>query len=343
VSDLLLLFKFISPAPFVAPVEALLFVKRAQTFLGSNITLAELDYILRHDFVPGSLIAPDDTAIASILGDLRSLLQRIALDNTLVPDTVDKNGDLLKKKLALLSWDSSVINQFVAILGSSGSFNVQLTAQPAGNVIFPNGSDPNYVIPKDLQSKVNFDPATLILTFRGVMTVDEKTLLLNPQAILPAEVSAQLQLLFDAPRIFLARNVNSFSIADYQTPLSQLPASITIPLNSRVYFDSAAGVLHSKGALTSAERDALISLAQDPSTQQPFISAVNALFTLPPSVTPQQSDTFITSNDVSSLFDYASNASGNITSLTRFTFVLQKLLPYLLNAPSDQAVTQTLI
>lgn len=166
VSDLLLLFKFISLAPFVAPIEALLFVKRAQTFLGSNIALAELDYILRHDFVPGSLIAPDDTAIASILGDLRSLLQRIALDNTLVPDTVDKNGDLLKKKLALLSWDSSVINQFGAILGSSGSFNVQLTAQPAGNVIFPNGSDPNYVIPKDLQSKVNFDPATLILTFR---------------------------------------------------------------------------------------------------------------------------------------------------------------------------------
>jgi len=175
------------------------------------------------------------------------------------------------------------------------------------------------------------------------MTVDEKTLLLNPQATLPAEVSAQLQLLFDAPRTFLARNVNSFSIADYQTPLSQLPASITIPLNSRVYFDSAAGVLHSKGALTSAERDALISLAQDPSTQQPFISAVNALFTLPASVTPQQSDTFITSNDVSSLFDHASNVSGNITSVTRFTFVLQKLLPYLLNVLSDQAVAQTLI
>ena len=138
--------------------------------------------------------------------------------------------------------------------------------------------------------------------------------------------------------------MQSFSIPDYSTALASLPQGITLPIKSKVYFDPLAGLIHSKGALSTAERDSLVALATDLPAQQPFADAIQKLYDLPSSFSPAANDTFLTANDFSNLFDHTTDSSGNpIMPTSKFITVLRKLLPYLLNTLSDQAVTQTLV
>jgi Neuraminidase-like domain/Salmonella virulence plasmid 28.1kDa A protein len=344
VSDYLSLFKFLSTTPFSTAFDTINFVLRAQKIINSGFTIEEMNYLLRYSFIPGSLVALDDTTIGTVLDSLRSQLQKITVDNTLNTASVDKNGDIVKSKLSLLSWDPQVITQITGILSNMSSFQVQLASRPQDDVIFPKATDPSHSISADIQGKIAYDPSSLILSFRGVMTVDEKTALLDPQAGLPAPVSSQIQSLFDAPRNFFTRYAQAFSIPDYSTPLTQLDPGISIPIKSKVFFDPLLGMLHSKGALSSSERDSLVSLATNLPAQQPFVDAVQKLYNMPVSFTPAANDTFLTTSDFSNLFDHATDSSSNaITPTSRFIYVLQKLLPYLLNTLSDQAVTQTLV
>jgi Tc toxin complex TcA C-terminal TcB-binding domain/Neuraminidase-like domain len=267
---------------------------------------------------------------------MRAGLQKIAVENTFSADpanpagaTIDANGDLTRKKLALLNWDSALIAQVITTLNDTRTYSVTLSALHTG-----------IVFPAELQNTLAYDSDTHILSFARAMTVAEKNMLLTrPNADVPFMTA--IKALFDAPRTFIARNLHSFSVPEYQVPLAGLPAGVSIPaaLWRKVYYNSTTKDLHSLGALTESERGTLLALSNDAAYQ----TAVNALYDAPNSFTPTDAETFLLPADSSAFFDSATDGSGApITPETRFRLVLQKLLPYLRTTLSHNLVIQHL-
>lgn len=123
----------ITPAPPRAPAPAtaatLLFVEKVKALRASGFTIEELEYLLRHDFHPLSVIAPSEDAIAATLDEIRAGLAQITAENTLHEDpggpegvTADPDGDLTRKKLAALNWDTALIEQVIATLNGSVTY-----------------------------------------------------------------------------------------------------------------------------------------------------------------------------------------------------------------------------
>jgi len=345
ITDYLSALKLVSSTPFASTATVVLFVERVQKLQNSPFSLLELNYLLRHDYSDASGVAPTDDGIALLLEAMRAGLQKIAAENTFSADpanpagaTIDTNGDLTRKKLALLNWESALIAQVITTLNNTRTYSVTLSAL-----------DPGIVIPAALQNTLTYDSDTHILSFARAMTEDEQHQLLshnvNPNDNGP--FMAAIIALFDAPRTFIARNMHSFSVPDYQAPLAGLPASVTIPsaLWRKVYYNSTTAVLHAQGALTESERDTLLALstnAADPNNAA-YRAAINALYAAPDSLTPTDTDTFLLPADSSAFFDSASDGSGApITSERRFSLVLQKLLPYLRTTLSHNLVIQQL-
>ena len=146
VRDYLSLLKLVDDKPFKSTLNTVLFVERVETLKESGFSVAELDYLLRHAFEPAAGIAPTDEEIAFILDDIRGGLQKIATENTFAEEaadpngaTTDPNGDLTKKKLALLNWDTAVIERAVAVLGDTATFEAQLGSLAPG-IVFPEAA-----------------------------------------------------------------------------------------------------------------------------------------------------------------------------------------------------------
>lgn len=342
ITDYLTALKLVSSTPFASTTSVVLFVERIQKLQNSPFSLLELNYLLRHDYTVASGVAPTDDEIALLLSEIRAGLQKIEAENTFIIDpadpagmTIDANGDLTRRKLALLNWDSTLIAQVIATLNDTRGYSVPLTALNA-SIVFPAA----------LQNTIGYDSSTQTLSYARAMTIAEKTQLLAlPGADAP--FIAAINALFDAPRTFIARNMHSFSVPDYQAPLAGLPASVTIPgsLWRKVYYNSTTAVLHAQGALTSDEQATLLALstnAADPNDAA-YKAAINALYAAPDTFIPSASDTFLLPADSAAFFDSATDSSGApITPETRFARVLQKLLPYLRTTLSYNLVIQQL-
>jgi hypothetical protein len=346
-SDYLLMMKFVDVDPFATSIATLDFTRRSNSVLASGFSLTELDYLLAQSYTPGSSVRPDDITIGSIMDSLRGNLQKIATDNTLQPDKIDQKGDLLKAKLAVLSWESEVVTELVSVLNNTASFTVTFQAATTPiEAIFPPNQLATYPVSQELQSRFSFDAATQKLTVRGAMTLDEKTALLSTAAGLSQQVLDGIAVLFEAPRKFLSRNALTFDIKEFNAPLAALPPDVIIPiaLRQKVYFDAENLLLKSNGVLSESQRDALLegSPTQDPSNA--YIVAVTALFSAPdaPPTSPVVNP-FLSGADVVGLFDADVDRGEANTPFRRFKYVLERLLPYVLNTQSDEAVTHVLV
>lgn len=346
ISDYLSALRFISIDPFRRPAVTLDFCKRCRNILASGFTVTELNYLLAQEYIQGQRpVNMDDIAIGSALDGLRARLQKIMVDNMFQPAMVDDKGTSLKAKLSILSWEPEVIAQLISILNNTASFEVVLNATQPVDSIFPDHQDPSYPVSKSLQDKISYDATSGKATFRGVMTVDEKTSLLSSSAGLPQPFVDQVDNLFQAPRQFIARNASTFEVKQYSARLDALPTGMQIPvsLQQKVYFDSGAQALVSKGALSNRERDLLISAAESAAPSQAYVDAVEHLFTAPDSANPSPAEAFLTKADISMLFNSTIDQGTENTPYRRFQFVFELLLPYVLNTQADEAIARTFI
>jgi len=184
--------KLIDSTPFATTEETIKFVQQSEKIIASGMSVEDLNYLLRHDFTATSTIAISDPAIAMVLDSLRAETRKVAAENTFVAvtsggnvATTDPNGDLTKRKLALLNWDTAIIEQLIALLNSTSPsaadiamvkrhmnrfsvprFDVQLNVLPA-EVVFAGA----------LKSKIYYDSGANRLSFVGVMTEAERNTL----------------------------------------------------------------------------------------------------------------------------------------------------------------------
>jgi receptor-binding and translocation channel-forming TcA subunit of Tc toxin/ABC toxin-like protein/neuraminidase-like protein/putative peptidoglycan binding protein/virulence plasmid A protein len=144
VQDYLKALKLISANPFASTIETVMFVEQAGKVRASGFSMPELDYLLRHEFTQSSGIAPNEEAMAVVLAEIRNGLQKIAAENTFSenPDdpngvTTDPKGDVTRQKLALLRWDSALVEQVAATLNGAVTYETRLDSLPDG-LVLPN-------------------------------------------------------------------------------------------------------------------------------------------------------------------------------------------------------------
>lgn len=323
--------ELIAADPFATTSATLEYLRQIETIRRSGFSVEELDYLLRHQFEPASRLAITDEEIVDLLDVLRADLRAIAADQTFVeastdPDaaTSDPQGDLTRQRLALLNWDTAVIDQIVAVLNDTFTFSTTLAALP-----------PAVVIPQALVEKVVYDAGAQQLRCTGTMSSAERTLLTSPPNTDAGFVGA-VGALFNAPREFIRRHMRRYSVPSFETRLTAMPTGVRIAdvLKAKCYFDAAAERLRFVGVMTEAERGIL----KRDVTDTTYRDAIDTLFNAPANVTLPASDAFITTaglDDIAALF-----ASAQTDPQERFLLVLRKLMPYLKATLSQFAVTQ---
>lgn len=179
--------------PFATTTDTVIFVETMDKVRESGFTFDELDYLLRHAFVPESTISPSNEAIAIVLSELRAGLQKIGEENIFRADaddpagqTTDLNGDLTRQKLALLNWDGDWVEEAVDTLSGAVTYEAPLAALPAG-VVLPNPTNlytvnlaalpAGFAVPQSLRDVVGFDAANRKLTAARVLDGAERRVL----------------------------------------------------------------------------------------------------------------------------------------------------------------------
>ncbi len=328
ISTYLSTLKLINSTPFATTTDTVSFAQHSAKILASGFSIEDLNYLLRHDFAATSPIAIGDEAIAVVLNSLREEVRKVSAENNFVEAssdatsaTNDPNGDLTRRKLALLNWDTALIEQLIAIL--NGAFT--------GETGLDNLA-PGTVIPESLRGRLTYDSVAKQLRFTGVMTEAEKTLV-NDQNAGNQPFRDAVNVLFDAPRRIVSRHMSRFSIPRFAESLDPLPTNIIFSgtLNSKIYYDNAEKKLKFIGVMTEAERKLLLAL----STDSAYRTVIEKLFEAPDENPPAATDLFLTSSDVATLFDDADTAPPS-----RFLLVLEKLLPYLRATLSERIVIQ---
>lgn len=320
----------IAPNPFATTADTLRFAEQVDKIRGSGFKVEELDYLLRHQFPPASSIAITDEAIALVLDSLRDGLRKIIAENTLIEAssdasaaTTDPNGDLTRTKLALLNWDTTVIEQIIAVLSGTFSYQADLAVFP-GNLIIPNA----------LKNKLSYDAVGARLKFTGIMTAAERTSLTQLQNA-SNEFQTAVQNLFEGPKRIVSHHMRRFSVPRFEVTLDDLPTDLRIPeaLKDKFYYD--AGKLYFIGVMTESERSLLTNLSADTT----YKSKITTLYNAADNTAPPSTDVFLTTgqtnSDLFELFDVP-----NSTAQSRFLVVLRQLLPYLRGTLSERFVVQ---
>ncbi|KAJ9643644.1 hypothetical protein H2199_004323 [Coniosporium tulheliwenetii] len=323
ISDYLIVQQLMTGDHFQNPTTTVRFVERAQNIMGSPFALSKLGYLLRHSLPrePTEVVAASTDAVALILDDLRAILQQIRADYTYSPDIVDDKGEKTKNILALLNWDPAVITTAVGILNDAVTYDTSFL-------------QPLPAIPEAFQSVLAYDEATPTLSFSRVMSQEERDELsgLSPAQNWKEAIAA----LYEKPRSFILRNMGTFSVRKYSAPLRAMPSGIEIPsaLSKKVYWDRIGMTIYAVGALTESERDSLL-VGVSPGD---FMNAINQLYDGPNNINPASTDSFI---DDETDLPFLLNTPA-VTAAQRFSRVLSKVLPYLLDTLSDQTVKQKL-
>ena len=320
------LLQLVSVAPFSTTVETLRVVRQVALIRASGFTIEDLDYLLRHQFTTGSPVAITDDEIAVLLDSLRVDLRAVDAENTFVDAatdadgaTSDPSGDVLRAKLALLNWDSAVIDQVVGALNDTFTYRTNLTALAAG-----------IVVPDALKNRLTYDAVDRQLRFTGAMFAGERTLLTNLQNADAGFVTAVGEL-FAAPRAVVSRYMRRFSVPLCAAPLDPFPANVKIPdaLKGKCYYDAVEKKLRFVGVMTDAERALLLKASADPD----YATAIGVLYAVPVNSAAAAADAFLTSADAATLFDNPAT-----TSQARFLLALRQLLPHLRATLSERVV-----
>jgi hypothetical protein len=305
----------VDPFDIVNTGNTLRFTELAAKVRASGFNLAELDYLLRHNVSSISVVPPTEASIALALDEIRQGLQKINDEIALVPDIT---GDITRKKLSSLEWNSAIIEEAVATLNDAVVYEAPLAS--LGGLVFPT----------PLQSKISYDTAAHVLRYQGAMTVPDKTSLDGLSNV--SDYHTALQSLFDAPRTFVSTQMRAFEIPTFPALLPVLPA-IVFPdeFRGRIFYDASAQQLRFVGFMMTRELTALLNLSTAPGYQ----SAINALFAASGSFVPDPENAFLTLAEVALLFDAP-------TAADRFQIVLGKWLVQVRSSLIKQKLSEAL-
>jgi Tc toxin complex TcA C-terminal TcB-binding domain/Neuraminidase-like domain/Salmonella virulence plasmid 28.1kDa A protein/Putative peptidoglycan binding domain len=237
--------KLINPTPFTTTDDTMKFVQDSERIAAAGFSVEDLNYLLRHDFAPTFPIAISDTAIAAALESIRSEVQKVAADNNFVavssggtPATSDPNGDLTKRKLASLNWDTTIIDQLIAALGNASpeTADVDLVKRHMSRYSVPRFDVELHELPREvvftgeLKNKIYYDSANDRLHFIGVMSVAESTALsaLSTDATYKQKITELFDLADDNPPtgsdVFITSTEADTMFASGSTPAARFVA-----------------------------------------------------------------------------------------------------------------------
>jgi hypothetical protein len=308
----------VDPFDVAHTANTLRFAELATKLRASGFSLAELDYVLRHNVSSFSAIPPAEAGIAQVLDEIRKGLQKIDDETAVTPDP---GGDSTGKKLALLLWESSVIEQAIATLNDAVVYGSPLASLPAG-----------LVFPASLEDKISYVSAATIpvLRFKGAMTTAELASLLGLSVV--SDYHTAVQDLFAAPRAFVAAQMRAFEIPTFSAPLATPPPMIPDEFKGALFYDASGQLLRFVGFMTMEQRDTLWGV----STVSSYRAAITGLFTSSAAFVPAPENTFLIPSDVSALFDIT------IPAAERFHIVLEKLLSHLRAQSRNSLIKQKL-
>jgi hypothetical protein len=333
VRQFITLLKLLNPLDaFSTPDNTLSFISKVEKIQGSAFSIDQLDYLLRHEWLESSGIAPDPVDISTFLTQLRTGLNKIYSETQISahPDATELTG-----KLAMLKWDNSLMVQIGTLLNDKTVYSAVVATLPGTSITFPSGIN------------ISYDPVSQILSFTGVMTDTEKSQILGVAAISgDPNAPTVVQQFYDAPRNFVIAQMKYFVTPVYQAPLSQLPSDVQFPtlpaaLNAKISYNSSLKLLLFVGAMSTDEQTGL--LAADASNDVSYKTAINTLFNAPTTVTPDPENLFMVTNadptkdDIKIVFDPAQTP----TIEARFQYVLRKLCNYLRKTLSENFVEQS--
>ena len=178
--------------PFATTNDTMKFVQETERIAAAGFSVEDLNYLLRHDSSASFPVAISDTAIAAVLESIRGEVQKVAADNNFVststggtPATSDPNGDLTRRKLASLNWDTAIIEQLLAALNnpSPDADDIALVKRHMQRYSVPRFDVELLALPQEViftgavKNKIYYDSAHDRLHFIGVMTQAEQTAL----------------------------------------------------------------------------------------------------------------------------------------------------------------------
>ena len=250
--------------PFESTESTLLFVEQVDRIRASGFSVGELDYLLRHQSSPGDGIAPNDSYIASMLSGMRNEIGRIVADNRIIEpksattaSTWDPNGDLTRRKLALLNWDAALIEDVVATLNDEVIYETLLASLPFSDLA--NAPD-IYVV--DLASL----PPGWAIPVAAVFYDEREHKLRAGRALTPQEGF----LLTSA-----AETSGDHNLADSVKRL----LDIQDQCRGTISYDDAAQKLRFEGVMTDARRQSLSKT--DVNQHQSYHQAIEQLYRAP--------------------------------------------------------------
>lgn len=204
--------KLIDPTPLTTTEDTLKFVQECERIAAAGFSVEELNYVLRHDFAPALPVAIGDAAIAAALESIREEVRKVAADNNFVavssggtPATSDPNGDITRRKLASLNWDTAIIDRLIAILSSAtpDAADIDMVKRHMQRYSVPRFDVELDPLPEEvvftgaLKNKIYYDSVKNGLHFIGIMTEAERNAL---QALSDIDAYKQkITDLFDAP------------------------------------------------------------------------------------------------------------------------------------------------
>jgi hypothetical protein len=198
--------------------QTLRFVQLAGKVSESGFSIAELAYLLVHDPDSVAQFRPDGAPALSLMGSLRSEIERIKGANSPPDDPATLDDDTLRQKLALVL-PASVADTFMGMWSGT----IEYSAVPE-NVTPANALDPDSLT--DFPISVSYDATTQEqrLTFTGVLLQPQRQQIeaANNSAVLSAllgDVQAQASNFYN--RWFL----DFLQPADYNTLFKPIPTA----------------------------------------------------------------------------------------------------------------------
>jgi Tc toxin complex TcA C-terminal TcB-binding domain/Neuraminidase-like domain len=241
--------------PLAATTNAVMFIEKVSKARDSGFSLAELNYLLRHEYTRSSGIGPDDHSVAAILDEIRSGLQKIAAENTFGSDTsvpggstTDPTGELTRQKLALLNWSGPLIEMILATMNDGVTYETDLNSLPTSYEVGLTTSTTASSIPVELRAVVTCDATSRKLSVSRLLSQAEFSLL----------------------RAATSRDPN-FVIAIRTLERDQRERQAAIK------YDTEASKLRFTGVMSKDLRDRLRSSSPDPV----YRAAIEALFDAP--------------------------------------------------------------
>jgi hypothetical protein len=219
IDDLLTFLDLVGVSPFTDPVTTWQFITRWRALISSQLSISDLDYLLRHhNSADQSLISSDDV-ITELLSGLQDSLLQIEAATAV---QVDPKGQLLRKWLSdpLLSWSPKLVDNVLQLLGTQDDaefqarvdnnheFLLNLRIQYAQASVSTDlsalapGLDIPGSIPTSFAGQLSYDAPTRRLVLLGVMSAADQTMLKG----LPAADAAFKQAV---DRLFAAQTTSS--------------------------------------------------------------------------------------------------------------------------------------